>query len=155
MKVLFVCLGNICRSPTAEAVLRKKAEDSGADGLIVDSSGTAAYHVGNSPDSRAMSAGKKRGYSFTGLRARQLQASDFEEFDFILAMDEENLSNIQKIKPAQCRASVQLASSFSDESFRSVPDPYYGGASGFEEVLDMCESISAGIIAHFNEGKQG
>lgn len=152
MRVLFVCLGNICRSPTAEAVLNKLISDAGIADITVDSAGTAAYHVGSSPDSRAVSAGERLGYDFSGLKARQLQQQDFSQFDFILAMDEENLINIKKLEPANSIAKVQLASDFSSSGFLSVPDPYYGGSSGFGQVLDMCESIARGIVDYHCKG---
>jgi protein-tyrosine phosphatase len=151
MKVLFVCLGNICRSPTAEAVLKYQLAEAGIKDVQVDSAGTAAYHIGSSPDPRAIKAGRLRGYDLSGLRARQIQPEDFVLFDLILAMDENNLSNILNVKPEHSISSIHLASDFSELTFKNVPDPYYGDSSDFKEVIDLCESIAQGVIAHYRQ----
>jgi protein-tyrosine phosphatase len=145
--VLFVCLGNICRSPTAEAVFKHKAAEAGLD-LFIDSAGTHGYHIGNPPDKRSQAAGVERGYSFKGLKCRRVQESDFEEFDYILAMDESNLTNLHGMCPAQYHEKVRLFLDFCDEDEKEVPDPYYGGKKGFELVLDLIESASDGLVEH-------
>jgi len=145
--VLFVCLGNICRSPTAEAVFKHKAAEAGLD-LFIDSAGTHGYHIGNPPDKRSQAAGVERGYSFKGLKCRRVHESDFEKFDYILAMDESNLGNLHGMCPAQYHEKVSLFLDFCDEDEKEVPDPYYGGKRGFELVLDLIESASDGLIAH-------
>ena len=148
-RVLMVCLGNICRSPTAEAVLRKKVHEAGLDDRIeVDSAGTAGYHVDSPPDRRAVAHGAKRGLEMKHLRGRQVGLADFDGFDVILAMDEDNLANLQRIRPAGSRAKVALLMSYAPQAgTHEVPDPYYGGADGFEEVLDLVESAADGFIA--------
>jgi protein-tyrosine phosphatase len=148
-KLLFVCMGNICRSPTAEGVFRKAAEAAGVlDRLHVDSAGTHDYHVGRPPDSRAQAAAEGRGYDLSELRARQVSRRDFEEFDYILAMDSENLRQLERLCPREHRAKVHLFLDFSDR-YRGmeVPDPYYGGVRGFELVLDMVEDAARGLLA--------
>lgn len=139
MKLLFVCLGNICRSPTAEAVMRKLAE---ARGLVVeiDSAGTAAYHIGKSPDARSQQVALKRGINMSGQSARKVAESDFYEFDFILAMDKANYRDLFTIKPSNASADVLLfLNEFGSMGYDEVPDPYYGGEQGFELVLDLLE----------------
>ena len=139
MKLLFVCLGNICRSPTAEAVMRKLAE---ARGLVVeiDSAGTAAYHIGKSPDARSQQVALKRGINMSGQRARKVAENDFYEFDFILAMDKANYRDLLTIKPSNASADVLLfLNEFGSMGYEEVPDPYYGGEQGFELVLDLLE----------------
>lgn len=145
--VLFVCLGNICRSPTAEAVFKHKAAEAGLD-LFIDSAGTHGYHIGKQPDKRSQAAGVERGYSFKGLKCRRVQEGDFEEFDYILAMDESNLTNLHGMCPAQYHEKVRLFLDFCDEDEKEVPDPYYGGKKGFELVLDLIESASDGLVEH-------
>ncbi|BCL69089.1 protein-tyrosine-phosphatase [Vibrio nigripulchritudo] len=140
-KVLVVCLGNICRSPTGEAILRAKAKQSGVD-LQVDSAGTAGYHIGENPDSRSMQAGKRRGYSFQGIRSRKVEQSDFEEFDLILAADHSNLSDLEDICPQQYRHKLKLFLSYGQSGYDEIPDPYYGGEQGFELVIDLIEEAS-------------
>ena len=148
-RVLMVCLGNLCRSPTAEAVLRKKVREAGLDDRIeVDSAGTADYHVDSPPDRRAVAHGARRGLEMSQLRGRQVELEDFDRFDVILAMDEDNLANLQRIRPAASRAKVALLLSYAPGTgAREVPDPYYGGADGFEHVLDLVESAADGFIA--------
>ncbi len=148
-RVLMVCLGNICRSPTAEAMLRKKVHEAGLDDRVeVDSAGTAAYHVDSPPDRRAVAHGERRGLRMQHLRGRQVSRADFEAFDLILAMDADNLANLQRIRPAGSRARVALLMSYAPGACsREVPDPYDGGAEGFERVLDLVESAAAGFIA--------
>jgi protein-tyrosine phosphatase len=138
MKVLMVCLGNICRSPTAEAVLRAKLEAAGLGHRIsVDSAGTGSWHIGNPPDPRSQRHAAKRGYDLSALRGRQVAEADFHHFDFILAMDDENLADLQRLAPdGGSRAEVRLFAAV------EVPDPYVGGAAGFEQVLDLVESAS-------------
>jgi protein-tyrosine phosphatase len=148
-RVLMVCLGNICRSPTAEAVLRHKVHAAGLDGRIeVDSAGTAGYHVDSPPDRRAVAHGERRGLAMQHLRGRQVSRDDFDRFDFILAMDEDNLADLQRIQPPGSRAKVALLLSYAPgPGSREVPDPYFGGADGFETVLDLVESAADGFIA--------
>jgi protein-tyrosine phosphatase len=148
-RVLMVCLGNICRSPTAEAVLRKKVHAAGLDERVeVDSAGTADYHVDSPPDRRAVAHGERRGLKMKHLRGRQVSRDDFDRFDFILAMDDDNLANLQRMRPAGSRAKLALLMSYAPEAgSHEVPDPYYGGAEGFETVLDLVESAADGFIA--------
>lgn len=140
-KVLFVCLGNICRSPTAEAVFRHMVKEAGLeDRVAIDSAGTAAYHIGKQPDPRTQAAARERGIEMSDLKARQAIASDFHEFDYILAMDAENLSNLELIKPEVGKAKLQLfLEEYGSMGRAEVPDPYYGGSDGFELVLDLLE----------------
>lgn len=155
MRVLFVCLGNICRSPTAEAVLRGLAERE-TDGLslIVDSAGTAGYHVGEPPDPRSQAAGAARGYDLSGLRARQLSREDFERFDLLLAMDRSNRDAMLALAPVPARERVRLFLEYARESgHREVPDPYYGGPAGFEQVLDLAEAAARGLLREIRRGR--
>lgn len=150
MKILFVCLGNICRSPSAEAVLREIAAKEAPElRLEIDSAGTAGYHIGAAPDARSQEAARRRGYDMSPLRARIVETADFERFDLVLAMDENNLNVLQQRVPAAYRERVQLFLDFApDCGMSEVPDPYYGGPSGFEHVLDLVEEASRGLIAH-------
>lgn len=148
VKVLFVCLGNICRSPTAHAVFENLLRANGYQKqVVVDSCGTAGYHIGEIPDSRSMSAARGRGVEMNHLRGRQLQAHDFETFDYILAMDKQNLKDILIKKPEGSECQIKLFLSY-DKQFSEdeVPDPYYGGDNGFEHVLDLIESASDGLL---------
>ncbi len=148
MRVLFVCLGNICRSPTAEAVFRQRAREAGLE-VEVDSAGTGAWHVGASPDARASAAGLARGYDLSALRARQVVTDDYDRFDLVLAMDHDNLETLKSQAPGKTHDRIRLFLSFDPTPGReSVPDPYYGGERGFEEVLDLIEAASDGLIAH-------
>lgn len=145
--VLFVCLGNICRSPTAHGVFQSLVDAQGlGDKVMVDSAGTAAYHVGNPPDGRSSAAALKRGYNLSSLRARQAAEADFEAFDYILAMDHSNLLNLRSIAPAGYAGHLGLFLDFSGSPEEDVPDPYYGGDAGFEHVLDLVESASEGLL---------
>ena len=146
--VLFVCLGNICRSPTAEAVFRARAAAAGLD-VEIDSAGTGAWHVGKSPDSRAQAAGEARGYDLSSLRARQVKKGDFQRFDLILAMDEDNYEILHLQAPEDAKGRIVMMMDFApDHPERSVLDPYYGGDDGFARVLDMLEEASDGLISH-------
>jgi protein-tyrosine phosphatase len=150
IKVLFVCLGNICRSPTADAVFQKKIDDHAwlSKRVSIDSAGTASWHVGRSPDPRSIAAGKSRGYDLSPLRARQVVAEDFETFDYILAMDESNLSDLKAIQPSQAKAKLSLFLDYAEASEMEVPDPFYSeGDSGFHHVVDLIEDASEGLIA--------
>jgi len=146
MKVLFVCLGNICRSPTAEGVVRAIAAREFA-GLAIefDSAGTADYHVGEPPDRRSIAAARHRGYDIAGHRGRQVTAADFSNFDYVLAMDRANLAELERIN-ARGRAHIGLFMEFAPGAEDEVPDPYYGGAPDFERVLDLCESGARGLL---------
>lgn len=148
LSVLFVCLGNICRSPTAEGVFRKLIADAGLDGRVrVDSAGTAGYHQGAPPDARAAAAAKARGFDLDGIRARRVVTDDFEAFDLILAMDEDNLVELQQAAPDDARARLALLLDYAPQrGVRSVPDPYYGGRNGFEQVLDLVTEACTGLI---------
>lgn len=139
-KVLFVCLGNICRSPAAEGVFRHVCQQQGTDKrYYIDSAGTAAYHVGASPDSRMQAAARNRGIELGDLRGRQAMADDFHEFDVIVAMDASNKANLQRIRPANAKAKLVMMLDYGNSGLQEVPDPYYGGADGFEQVLDLLE----------------
>ncbi len=141
-RILVVCLGNICRSPTAEAVLAAKIRACGLDKrLSVDSAGTAAWHTGKSPDSRSQAAGKSRGYDLSGLRARAVIPADFDAFDYILAMDKNNLAHLDSMKPAHFSGHLGLFLAPLQAGLE-VPDPYHGDAAGFETVLDLIEAAS-------------
>lgn len=148
VSVLFVCMGNICRSPTAHGVFRKLLAEEDLTGLIgVDSAGTHAYHVGNDPDRRAQATALSRGIDLSDLRARQAQPEDFHAFDYIVAMDEENYLSLQGICPAGREDRLYMFMDFApDLPEREVPDPYYGGAQGFERVFDMVEAASLGLL---------
>ena len=144
--VLFVCMGNICRSPTAEAVFRAKTEQSG---LVIesDSAGTLAYHQGESPDPRSIAVGEKRGFSFQGMKARAVIDEDFSHFDLILAADHNNLADLKARCPEQHLHKIQLMLSFLDTAEpQEVPDPYYGLGNGFELVLDLIEQSCDNLI---------
>ncbi|MBZ9538526.1 low molecular weight protein-tyrosine-phosphatase [Modicisalibacter tunisiensis] len=147
MRVLFVCLGNICRSPSAEGVFREQLRQAGlADRVEVDSCGIGHWHVGKAPDRRAQAAAGQRGIDLSALRARMLEAEDFERFDYILAMDHDNLAAIEARRPAGCRARIDLFLSYAGRPDEAVPDPYFGGDDGFEHVLDLIEAASRGLI---------
>lgn len=147
-RILFVCMGNICRSPTAEGVFRAQAELAGmAAHLEIDSAGTHAYHVGEPPDARSQDYARKRGYDLSLQRARQVTAQDFSDFDFIVAMDKDNLRILKDRCPAPHQHKLSLMMSYATHSPSDVvPDPYYGGASGFDTVLDYIEDASQGLL---------
>lgn len=146
--VVFVCLGNICRSPTADGVFQKLVNDAGLNEHIkVDSAGTAGWHHGNAPDSRTVAAAKTRGYDLSVLRARQVLKKDFSSFDYILAMDSENLRNLRLLKPHDFSGHLGLFLEFGEQkNYVEVPDPYYGDHKDFELVLDLVEDASAGLL---------
>ena len=148
--VLMVCMGNICRSPTAEGVFRHKVRQAGLqDRVRIDSAGTHDYHVGAPPDERSRHHASLRGYDLSDLRARQVDGLDFERFDLILAMDRENLALLEEDCPPQHRHKLRLLMAFSPEPLAEVvADPYYGGARGFETVLDHIESACEGLLRH-------
>ena len=155
--VLFICMGNICRSPTAEGVFRHLVEQQGLSGTIVtDSAGTHDYHIGAAPDARSRAAAARRGYDLSSLRARQVAPEDFRRFDYLLAMDDDNLSLLRRSCPEHYRGRLRLFLEFAHNvELREVPDPYYGGGQGFETVLDLAENAAAGLLrhirsAHFN-----
>ena len=147
MRVLFVCLGNICRSPTAEGVFRQKLREVGlAQQVEVDSAGTGDWHIGKAPDPRTRQAARQRGYLLDDLRARQVQPGDFQQIDLILAMDADNLADLQRLRPAGAGAELDLFLRRYQLELDDVPDPYYGGEQGFEQVLDLIEQASAGLL---------
>ncbi|MFZ6048830.1 low molecular weight protein-tyrosine-phosphatase [Pseudomonas sp. CR3202] len=147
MRVLFVCLGNICRSPTAEGVLRHKLREAGLDGQVqVDSAGTGDWHVGKAPDARTRVAAQRRGYDLSQLRARQVAVDDFGHFDLILAMDESNLANLRRLRPSAAASELDLFLRRYQLALDEVPDPYYGGEEGFEAVLDLVEQACDALI---------
>ena len=148
--ILFVCMGNICRSPTADGVFRQKVADHGLNDLVrVDSAGTHNYHPGSPPDTRAQAAAAKRGYDLSSLRARQITAADYASFDLILVMDHDNLAALQDDCPPEHQHKLRRLTEFCQVHQASVvPDPYYGGADGFEQVLDLVEDACEGLLAH-------
>ena len=147
--VLLVCTGNICRSPTADGVLRQLVREAGLEALVrVDSAGTHGYHVGEAPDPRAQEHARQRGYDLSPLRARQVEQGDFERFDLILAMDRGHLMLLRRLAPPDQRHKLRLFMEFARSwDLAEVPDPYYGGDAGFEQVLDMIEAGSRGVLA--------
>lgn len=148
--VIFICMGNICRSPTAEAVFRRHVEEAGlSDVIFIDSAGTHDYHIGEPPDTRTQRAAKQRGYEMGSLRGRQVGAGDFARFDYVLAMDEANLSILQGLQPREAQGHLGLFLEFAEQhNAREVPDPYFGGEDGFEHVLDLVEDASRGLLKH-------
>lgn len=147
MRVLFVCLGNICRSPTAEGVLRHQLEAAGlADRVHVASAGTGDWHVGKAPDSRTCKAALARGYDLSRQRAQQVKAAHFSEYDLILAMDNSNLGNLKALRPHNAKGELDLFLRRYGAALDEVPDPYYGGAEGFEQVLDLIEAACRELV---------
>lgn len=145
--VLFVCMGNICRSPTAEGVFRHYVEQSGLqDNIQIDSAGTHAYHSGEPSDSRAMAAAARRGFSLAGIRARRIEDEDFEKFDHVIAMDIENLEVLRSRAGERYSSKITLFLDYAASDESEVPDPYYGGSAGFERVLDLVEDASRGLL---------
>lgn len=149
--MLFVCLGNICRSPTAEAVLRGRLREHRLDDRVtVDSAGTHGYHIGRGPDARAIEAARRRGYSLEGQTARQVTPEDLERFDYILCMDQSNLENLRRLGSGRS-VEVRLFLDYTDSEISEVPDPYYGGDKGFEQVLDLVEDACEGLIRELRQ----
>ena len=148
--ILFVCMGNICRSPMAEGVFRQHVTQAGLEGrILIDSAGTHDYHVGEPPDPRAQRAAGRRGYDLSMLRGRQVSRADFGEFDYLLAMDRMNLRVLERLCPSRHGHKLKLFLEFSNDAApREVPDPYYGGDQGFEHVLDLVEEAAQGLLAH-------
>lgn len=148
INVLFVCLGNICRSPTADGVFQKMVEDAGlAHRIQVDSAGTAGWHQGRVPDTRTVAAARKRGIDLSVLRARQFKPFDFYEFEYILAMDAQNLRDLEALKPVDYSGYLGLFLAFgSQQQYSEVPDPYHGNSDDFELVLDLVEDASRGLL---------
>ncbi len=146
--VCFVCLGNICRSPSAEAVFRDRGEAAKlADRIVVDSAGTSDWHIGHAPDERAQRAAKKRGYDLSRLRGRQVDEADFECFDLLLAaMDDANVAALAALCPPEHRDKIRLLMEFATSDDTRVVDPYFGGDEGFEKVLDQCEDAYDGLL---------
>lgn len=153
VKVLFVCMGNICRSPMSQGVFEKLVENAGlSESIHIDSAGTHAYHVDNPPDKRAQDAASKRGYDLKAQRARRATESDFEEFDYVVAMDFLNLEHLYELCPAGREHKVKLFMDFAESRMEEeVPDPYYGARSGFERVLDLVEDASKGLLGEVRQ----
>ena len=153
VKVLFVCMGNICRSPTAEGSFRKLVHTEGLqDHIFIDSAGTHAYHIGEPPDTRSQQAALKRGIDLSDLRGRQVSSQDFEEFDYILAMDNDNYAILQSNCPKPIQDKLHRLLDFAPEAnTREVPDPYFGGGKGFERVLDLIETANIGLLADIRQ----
>ncbi len=153
VSVCFVCLGNICRSPTAEGVFRSLVREAGLEGAIrIDSAGTGGYHAGEPPDERARKAAARRGIVVDG-RARKFRASDFSEFDYVLAMDASNLADLKALYSAGARARLSLLRAFDATAPEdaAVPDPYYGGDDGFDDVIDQCLRACRGLLEHIRQ----
>lgn len=156
MKVLFVCMGNICRSPTAEAIFRKLAAENGLSApLEIDSAGTHGFHVGRPPDPRSIAHAARRGFDLTALRAREVVVSDFERFDHVIAMDEENVRHLRAFCPDRLSKKITLLLDYaSDQKYREVPDPYQGKAKDFELALDLIEQGCRGLVEHLREERR-
>lgn len=146
--VLFVCLGNICRSPTAHGLFQNKVDQSGlSEHIIVDSAGTGGWHAGSAPDERAQSTARERGYDISHLKARQVVQGDFEKFDFILAMDRDNLQHLLSLKPKDYKGSIGLFLDIANiDKNQEVPDPYYGGQAQFDTAIKLIEDASEGLL---------
>jgi protein-tyrosine phosphatase len=153
VRVLFVCMGNICRSPTAEGVFTALVEREGLLDLIsIDSAGTHAYHVGEPPDTRAQSAALQRGIDISAQRARRVTSEDFERFDYVLPMDLSNYRELEALRPEECRAVLRRFLDYApDLPEEDVPDPYYGGPKGFARVLDLIEVAAEGLLAEIRQ----
>lgn len=153
IRVLFVCLGNICRSPTAEGVFRDLVQREGlSDRIETDSCGTGGWHVGNPPDQRAQLEARRRGIKLDDLKARKTHDSDFEDFDFIIAMDNSNFKNLTAMSPPAHTSKIHMFLAFApDLGITEVPDPYYGGDSGFSDVFDMIDAASNGLLQHIRD----
>lgn len=144
--VLFVCTGNICRSPTAEGILRKRVQELGLE-VVVDSAGTHGYHVGDAPDPRSVRAAARRGYDISRLKGRKLSSDDFERFDFVVALDDEHMRLMRRNCPPELQHKLHGMMTFSPQAgHQEVPDPYYGPADGFELVLDLLEEAIEGLL---------
>jgi len=151
-KELFVCMGNICRSPTAHAVMQHKVEQAGLQQqIIIDSAGTHAYHVGNKSDARSRAKAKSKGIDMEYVRARKISINDYDEFDYILAMDQDNLELIEYYAPEDHSADVRLFLDFASTDEQTVPDPYYGGAAGFEHVFQLVDAGCDALIEHIRQ----
>ncbi len=148
--ILFVCMGNICRSPTAEGIFRHLVSEKNlADFFTTDSAGTHAYHVGEPPDHRAQETAQSRGIDLSDLKGRKVTVSDFDKFDYVLAMDKDNYAILDEMRPSAKKGQLKLFLDFAEDvSTDEVPDPYYGGTTGFEKVFDMLEQASLGLIDH-------
>ncbi len=157
VKVLFVCMGNICRSPMAEGVFHKLVNEAGLDDRIsIDSAGTHSYHVGDAPDQRAQATLLDQGIDISGLRGRQVADPDFKHFDYIVAMDTANLNNLKRRAPFNYQKKIRLMLSYSRKFPNlDVPDPYYGGAEGFDQVLKMVEDAGQGLLKEIQENLEG
>jgi len=152
VNVLFVCMGNICRSPTAEGVFRHKVKEENLETqIVIDSAGTHAYHVGNPPDGRAQDAALKRNVDLSVQRARKVSSDDFENFDYVIAMDESNRRDLLSICPTGYEDRIHLFLNFSNCNETEVPDPYYGQGRGFEIVLNLVEDASDGLLNHIKD----
>lgn len=156
IRVLMVCTGNICRSPTAEGVLRHKVAQAGLAAWIeVDSAGTTGYHVGEPPDERAQTHALRRGVDLSGQQAREVSLADFQDFDWVLAMDRSHVKRLRQLCPVEQRGRIRLLLDFADPSQvdeREVPDPYYGSEAGFDRVLDLVELGCDGLLAALSQG---
>ncbi len=150
VRVLFVCLGNICRSPTAEGIFTQTVKNAGLDkSIVVDSAGTGDWHIGLPPDKRAIIAAGERDVDLTGLRARQVSSIDFASFDYVLAMDDANLRDLKIMQPSDFTGHLSLFLSFAENTKTTeVPDPYYGGEEGFTQVFDLIAEASEGLLNH-------
>ncbi|MCI3205729.1 MULTISPECIES: low molecular weight protein-tyrosine-phosphatase [Pandoraea] len=153
--ILFVCMGNICRSPSADGIFRHRLAEAGLAEIVdVDSAGTHSYHIGHAPDARTQEAAQRRGYDLSALRARRVEADDFERFDWIVAMDDANVADLVARCPAQYRHKiVRLMDFATHHDATEVPDPYYGGAQGFETVLDYIEDGLDGLLVHLGKAR--
>jgi len=153
VNILFVCMGNICRSPTAQGVFEYLvANEQLSDQIRTESAGTHAYHIGEKPDQRASAAAMKRGVDLSTQRARRVSADDFEEFDYVLAMDRSNYEDLEGICPPEHLSKLRMFLEFSpDSGITEVPDPYYGGATGFERVLDLIEQAAEALLADIRQ----
>ena len=149
VNVLFVCMGNICRSPTAHGVFQQLVEEQGlAESIHVDSAGTHSYHIGNPPDARSQAIAKARGVDLSGLRARRFAANDFEDFDYLIGMDADNVRHMQSLRPQDAQSQAELMLDYSNQYTRpDVPDPYFGN-DGFDLVFDMIDDASRGLLRH-------
>ncbi|TVP82570.1 low molecular weight protein-tyrosine-phosphatase [Thioalkalivibrio sp.] len=153
IRVLMVCMGNICRSPMAHGVFAERIREAGLEHAVeVDSAGTHSYHVGEPPDRRAQATARARGYELSGQRARRLVEDDFRDFDYVLVMDDENLRNARALQPTDGTARLHRFLEFAgSRPEREVPDPYYGGSQGFATVMDLVEEAATGFLSHLRQ----